>query len=713
MNLAGFLEAWESHGLGPLLRDHLPNAPTGLRRLTLIELIKVDLEFRYAGNLPRLLLEDYAAENEELTRPDGMPAELIYEEYHIRLAAGESVRASDCFERFPERHSELGKLFQLDETETGSSSGQQLSKQFQEGEHIDDFYLMTRLGTGAFGSVFLARQESMQRTVALKISSDHGQEGQTLAQLDHPNIVRVYDQVRLTEQNLRLLYMQFCAGGTLQPVVRGLRKQTDAPTGQILADCIVAAVKRTGVLSTDALPLTAELKKLPWEQLTCRIGTELAEALEYAHGKGILHRDIKPVNVLLDINGAARLADFNISFSAELDGASPAAYFGGSLAYMSPEQLEAFDSTHQRTPQEVDERADLYSLGVLLWELLFGHRPFPDDTSTHAADLLSEMVRVRRSTSVQPLHTSDTAVRHQLIRILQRCLQPDPDKRYQSAAELAADLQMCQQPRVAEIAHRSRSGWRRIATAWPVLFLLFTAVGPHVPAAVFNAVYNDQHIISALSSAQAREGFITMVAIINMVAFTAGIIITITYFAPVRRALRGSAPHDSESALIRVLQCSRFVTVVGIVEWMIAGVAYPVTLHFIMDDGLQIKWHAHFFVSLLICGLVAAAYPFFLTSTFSIRALLPRILKGSQISQTALLKLRQLGSQCIWSLYLAGGVPAAGIIILLTTQETADARFPLQVFSLLGAVGYGFILTLARSLQNDIQAVQSVLRAKV
>ena len=714
VHLTSFLEAWESDGLGPLLKDHLPGGPPNVRRLTLIELIKVDLEFRYGGDLPRLLLEDYAAECPELIHPDGMPAELIYEEYHVRLASGESVKASDCFERFPERHAELGRLFQLDATETGSgsASGKQLSEQFHEGEHIGDFYLMSQLGTGAFGSVFLARQESMQRTVALKISSDHGQEGQTLAQLDHPNIVRVHDQVRLEEQNLRLLYMQFCAGGTLQAVVRESRTHNGSRSGQLMIDCISAAIERTGVLSPDALPVGSELSTLPWEQVTCRVGAELADALQYAHGRGILHRDIKPANVLLDINGAARLADFNISFNAELDGSSPAAYFGGSLAYMSPEQLEAFDPAHPRTPPEIDARADVYSLGVLLWELLFGQRPFPENINGGSADILTEMVRIRRTASVRPLEDVDSPVHQQLVHILRRCLNEDPEKRYQTAGELAAELRLCRQPRVAEIVYRSQTGWRQLAASWPVLFLVLTAVGPHVPAAAFNAVYNDQNIIGALSSDQARQGFITMVAIINLVAFSAGIAITIGYFGPVRRTLQKVPSADDEPALARVLQVSRFVTLVGIVEWIIAGIAYPVTLHFIMDDGLQIKWHAHFFISLFICGLVAAAYPFFLTSKLSIRALLPRVLRGTRVSANTLERLRQLGSQSIWSLYLAGGVPAAGIIILLTTQETADARFPLQVFSLLGAVGYGFTLTLARSLQNDIEALQSVLQTK-
>ena len=139
------------------------------------------------------------------------------------------------------------------------------------GDHLGDFYLMSTLGTGAFGSVFLARQESMQRMVALKISGDKGTEGQTLAQLDHPNIVRVYDQTRLPEQNLRLLYMQFAAGGTLQAVVRASQSQAKK-TGAIVKQCVAQSLNQTGVLSPEDVPLKAGLADKSWAEVTCQLG---------------------------------------------------------------------------------------------------------------------------------------------------------------------------------------------------------------------------------------------------------------------------------------------------------------------------------------------------------------------------------------------------------------------------------------------------------
>lgn len=708
-----FLNEWDTNGFGPLLNDHLPAGDDlSLRRMILVELIKVDLEYRHSTDGPVLRLEDYLAEHPELGQPDGMPGELIYEEYHIRTAAGETVDVKECLLRFPDKVAEIERLFQLEDTEEMPDSGSALSEAFQPGERVDDFYLMSNLGTGAFGSVYLARQESMQRMVALKISRDRGSEGQTLAQLDHPNIVRVHDQTRLPDQNLRLLYMQFAAGGTLQSVIRAART-AEHKTGRLVVECVAEAVEKTGVLSSQSIPLKGGIADKSWAEITCQLGSELAQALHYAHGRGILHRDIKPANVLLEANGSAKLADFNISFSAETEGSTPAAYFGGSLTYMSPEQLEAFDPTRDMKPEDLDARADIFSLGVLLWELTYGTRPYDDESVTGSmTEILAEMISMRRSGVPQPPKPPVTAVERQLHRILCRCLAPDPNDRFQSANELAQELGLCLQPRVAALLNESRRGWRKMALSFPLIAFLLAAILPHVPAAVFNLAYNESAIIAALKATvsnpeQAEKVFTTTVVFVNVIAFSIGIGSCIWYVGPVRRLLSQPAADTSEYMLarIRALQLSRFVTLVGIALWTVAGLAYPIALHFITEDGLHAKWQAHFFVSLLVCGLVAAAYPFFLTATLSLKAFMPALLRFGRLRSQEVEHLGRLSAHSAWSLYLAGGVPAVGIMILLTTQDPQESTFPLKVFSILGAFGFALALSLARSLQADTDAL--------
>ena len=677
----------------------------------LIELIKVDLEYRHNSGGPVLRLEDYLAEYPELGEPDGMPVELIHEEYHVSSKnSGITIDVNDCIARFPDKAEEIAKIFQMEQP-SDALTGASLAETFKPGDHLDDFYLMSALGTGAFGSVFLARQESMQRTVALKVSSDKGTEAQTLAQLDHPNIVRVYDQTRLPDENLRLLYMQFAAGGTLQAVVRA-SLLAEHKTGHIVKQCIADAMSHTGILSAQNIPLKNGLADKSWAEVTCQLGMELAQALHYAHTQNILHRDVKPANVLLDANGTAKLADFNISFSSELEGDNPAASFGGSLAYMSPEQLDACNVHRTTQPGDLDARSDVYSLGIVLWELLFGTRPFADETVVgNWNETLAGMSDLRKVGVPKSPVTANDAVQKRLLAILLRCLEPCPGDRFASAKELAHVLGLCLQPRVAQLVHDSQSGWRKRAVVWPVTAFLIAAISPHALAAVFNHFYNDQAIKTQWPAIQ--ELFFHMVIVINVVAFAIGFAFCIGYVQPVAKALRSRdmPPQTLAAAKTRSFRLSNFVTILGITEWIVAGVAYPVLLRMITGE-VEGKWYIRFIGSFLLCGLVAAAYPFFLTATLTIRAYIPALLCRDRLTSDDVSHLRKLSEQSSVSLYLAGGVPTVGILILLTAQDARDplTALTLKVLCILGVVGFAVALSLAKSLQRDSEALQEAYR---
>ena len=179
----------------------------------------------------------------------------------------------------------------------------------------------------------------------------------------------------------------------------------------------------------------------------------MAAALDYAHGLGILHRDVKPANVLLTGEGSPKLADFNVSFSSKVEGATPAAYFGGSLAYMSPEQLEASNPNHERNAEELDGRSDLFSLAVMLWELLTGVRPFGDEhiegTWTETLERLTE----RRLAGV-PQKSIDALPRDLpsgMKEVLVGCLSPYAIDRPANGAVLARRLELCLQPRAQKL----------------------------------------------------------------------------------------------------------------------------------------------------------------------------------------------------------------------------------------------------------------------
>lgn len=722
--LEAFLDAWENDGFGPPLGEHLPEDPGSLRKMVLIELIKVDLEYRHNGEGPVLQLEDYLAEHPELGEPDGIPIELIQEEHHLRrVRSGNPVDTDEYIARFPEKAGEIRRRLPADAASEQERTGQQLSEQYQPGDHIGDFYLMSALGTGAFGSVFLARQESMQRLVALKVSNDKGTEAQTLAQLDHPNIVRVHDQVRLPVQSIRLLYMQFVAGGTLQSVVKA-SQTAENKNGRLVADCIANALDHSGISSIQNVSLNRGLADKSWAEVTGQLGMELAQALHYAHEQGVLHRDLKPANVLLEVNGSAKLADFNISFSSEVIGDTAAASFGGSLAYMSPEQLEVCHSDRRTQADDLDERSDVFSLGILLWELMYGKRPFPDETVTENWNqTLDDMTELRGQGVGDPPTPPANATEELLVLILRRCLEPDPENRFRTADELARELGLCLQPQVAKLIRSSETGWRKAAVTWPMPAFLFAAIVPHIFAACFNYFYNETKIIrdlTALTTDQPDQSqllvdkFRMLVIVINLIAFSIAFGLCISYIKPIVRAIRRDGDRTGPSpaaARIRSLRLSRFVTILGITEWGIAGLAYPLALY-LFAGSLDAVVPIYFIGSLVICGLLAAAYPFFLTATLTIRAYFPALLRHDCLTSQDVNRLQALSMQSAWSLYLAGGVPAVGMLILIATGEGKDSLggLALLVLSVLGAIGFAFALCLSRTLQRDIEALHDAYR---
>ena len=188
----------------------------------------------------------------------------------------------------------------------------------------------------------------MQRLVAVKISADHGTEPHTLAHLDHDYIVRVFDQRRVaqgpvnTANTVKLMYMQYVPGGTLRGVLRRVRDTEPAlRNGRLLLSAVDGELLDRGGIRPAESRTRADIAALSWPETVAWLGRRLADALDYADRRGVLHRDLKPANVLLTADGAPKLADFNISYAHHVPGANPVAYFGGSLAYMSPEQLEA------------------------------------------------------------------------------------------------------------------------------------------------------------------------------------------------------------------------------------------------------------------------------------------------------------------------------------------------------------------------------------
>ena len=340
--LERFLAAWEEDRQGPCLADFLPDSESAARNAALIELIKVDMEQRREQGITCRGIREYAGEFPDLVHDGQFPPDLLYEEFHLRKS-GESLTVGQFADEYPTQRAAVVKMLGGEDPFVSTSMvHRRRPVELSPGDIVSDFELLRELGRGAFASVFLARQKSMQRLVAVKLSSDHGREPQTLARLDHPHIVRVYDQRTDDDRSIHVLYMEYLPAGTLQNVVERMGGLDPASwNGESYLAAVDDVLEEQGVHPPLDSQWRQRLGTCQWWEVVCLLGSHLADALHHAHQQGVLHRDIKPANILITDVGAPKLADFNVSSCTTVAGATPEAYFGGSLAYMSPEQMEA------------------------------------------------------------------------------------------------------------------------------------------------------------------------------------------------------------------------------------------------------------------------------------------------------------------------------------------------------------------------------------
>lgn len=613
--LEAFLEAWRHEAEPPALARFLPPTSSVLHRETLVQLVLADLEFRYRRGRPKRI-EDYVREYPELAVEGGVPCELILEEHQARRAAGETIDPREYYQRFPDRLAELQGWFDLAAPSimrTRLGAVQRLAE-VQAGDVLDDFHLLAPLGEGAFGRVFLARQNTMHRLVALKISADRGAEPQTLAQLDHPNIVRVYDQRRLPERGLRLLYMQYVAGGTLQQVIQRVRTTPLAERrGALLLEAVDNAVEQGGQLASTGAGERRRLATATWPEAVCRIGAQLAQALAYAHRRGVLHRDVKPANVLLTADGSPKLADFNVSASRHLPDTPCEAYFGGSPAYMSPEQLEACWPAAEWSPADLDERSDVYSLAILMWELLYGERPFPDDVCAEGWEsILDAMIAGRRDGPPRRAWDSSDSLLAVLEDVLRRCLAFDREQRYASAERLARDLRLCLDPLAREILQTAPQGCRRLAQQHPMTAGMAVGHGPHALAAAFVVLYMHHAIVAELTPFAQGIWYLQLAAA-SVIGFATGTFAIWLLGRPVTEVLNSPWERIWDAGHLaqvrhRALNLAVKAAPIGICNWTASGLGHVVCLSLLTDE-LGPADCLHIVAAHVVCGCVAVVYP--------------------------------------------------------------------------------------------------------
>jgi len=266
------------------------------------------------------------------------------------------------------------------------------------GTTISHYRVLERLGAGGMGEVYLAEDTRLGRRVALKIlagpfardpaaGARFLREARAASRLDHPHICAVYDVVD-TDDGRALIAMAFCEGESLKDrMARG----------------------RLGVAEA--------------VDIACQVADGLAEA----HAHGIVHRDIKPANVMITRGSRAKIVDFGLAVLPDDEHLTATGVTLGTPAYMAPEQARG---------EEADQRTDLWAVGVVLYEMLTGRRPFPDGPP--AAALYAVVNR-----APEPVDRTAPGLPADLVRIVNRALVKDPLGRYQQAEQMLADLKAC------------------------------------------------------------------------------------------------------------------------------------------------------------------------------------------------------------------------------------------------------------------------------
>ena len=305
------------------------------------------------------------------------------------------------------------------------------------GETISHYKIVDKIGEGGMGEVYLAEDTKLRRKVALKIlpgemASDperlarFKREAETVAALSHPNIVTIHS-IESAETELPATGHQLPVG------------TEDAGSGQLEADSreggrVIHFLTMEWVEGKTLGELMSR-GPLPLEKVF-ELAIPVADALASAHGKGITHRDLKPANIMVSNEGRVKILDFGLAklheqaMAADGDDQPTQAFTQeglavGTVPYMSPEQVRG---------EEVDQRSDIFSLGVVLYEITSGQRPFAGKSS---ADLVSAILRDKPPSVTQ----FNADLPHHLGRVIQRCMEKDPEKRFQTAKDVRNELE--------------------------------------------------------------------------------------------------------------------------------------------------------------------------------------------------------------------------------------------------------------------------------
>lgn len=406
------------------------------------------------------------------------PVEQLAEEFLARLRRGDRPPLSEYTNSHPELAEEIRDLFpalvMMEEAKpAGTEPHETTGGSAAAPEQLGDFRILREVARGGMGVVYEAEQMSLGRHVALKVlPSQSGadplrllrfrREARSAAKLHHTNIVPVFEVG--SSEGVHYYAMQFIQGQGLDEVLHELRRlragdgAIESPKSDLTAS--LAGGLRSGLFpGAPIIPLPRPAVDVPrsdasalltgpvshYFRSVARLGLQAAEALAYAHGQRVLHRDVKPSNLLLDREGTLWLTDFGLA-KDDSDDLTRTGDIVGTVRYMAPERFHAVS----------DPRTDVYSLGITLYEMLALRPAFPE------ADRFKLIQQIAKDDPPKP-RSIDAAIPRDLETIVLKAIEKEPNRRYSSAADMAEDMRRF----LADRPIRARrASWREQAWRW-------------------------------------------------------------------------------------------------------------------------------------------------------------------------------------------------------------------------------------------------------
>lgn len=349
---------------------------------------------------------------------DESAVRLIYEEYYLQKDAGIDVKSKEVLAKYPDYQSQLQALFHFEHLLDDSELSHALP---EPGDCIGPFKLIHKIGRGAVGQTYIAQEQTLaDRLVVLKITKDDQEEHLALARLQHTHIMPLYSEHVIEELGLRILCMPYLGGSGLDLVLKRIHaKEAHGRRGRDILSAIDQMQPQGLARHKSHGHSRVFFQSATYPDAIAYIGMCLARASSEAHARDLVHMDIKPSNVLISTDGVPLLLDFHLARKPVISGEMKVDRIGGTEGWMSPEQHLCFNALRQSKPMPcaIDGRSDIYAIGLLMLNAIIPGAG-PHELKSKFAHYISV-----------GFHD-----------IIEKCLENDPDRRYQTAEALADDL---------------------------------------------------------------------------------------------------------------------------------------------------------------------------------------------------------------------------------------------------------------------------------